>query len=109
MGMISTVDHKDKPALSEGIIQYNNRLAPLLIRNTLHSIIPNGIEHIYVAGIGSNVISEQPGAVSRNTAEKYISRSLDCNGQPPVPFRCSHPRTGNPKCPFPKQQFCHRH
>lgn len=55
--MINALDLKDKPRLSEGIIQYNNRLAPLLIRNTLHSIIPNDIKHIYVVGIGSNVIN----------------------------------------------------
>ncbi|MEH7484317.1 spore protease YyaC [Neobacillus drentensis] len=44
-------------ALSERIIPFNHRLAPLFIRDSLHSLIPEGTEHIYVIGIGSNVIS----------------------------------------------------
>ncbi|MDN3015402.1 spore protease YyaC [Paenibacillus sp. BSR1-1] len=39
------------------IIPYNHKLAPLFIRNTLHSLIPVGTKHIYVVGIGSNRIS----------------------------------------------------
>lgn len=38
-------------------ISYNNRLAPLFIRQKLYSLIPQGTEHIYVIGIGSNRIS----------------------------------------------------
>ncbi|WP_077213044.1 spore protease YyaC [Bacillus dakarensis] len=38
-------------------IPYNYRLAPLLIRDTLYALIPDGTEHICVTGIGSNVIS----------------------------------------------------
>ncbi|KKI90603.1 sporulation protein [Bacillus sp. SA1-12] len=41
----------------EGIIPYNHKLAPLFIRNTLYSLIPEGTEHIYVIGIGSNLIN----------------------------------------------------
>jgi putative sporulation protein YyaC len=40
-----------------GIIPHNHKLAPLYIRNTLYSLIPDGTEHIYVVGIGSNLIS----------------------------------------------------
>jgi putative sporulation protein YyaC len=39
------------------VIPYNHKLAPLLIRQTLYSLIPQGVEHIYVIGIGSNRIS----------------------------------------------------
>ncbi|MDM5326589.1 spore protease YyaC [Neobacillus sp. CF12] len=39
------------------VIPYNHRLAPLFIRQTLYSLIPQGTEHIYVIGIGSNRIS----------------------------------------------------
>jgi putative sporulation protein YyaC len=41
----------------EKIIPYNHRLAPLFIRDTLYSLIPEGIQHIYVVGIGSNMIN----------------------------------------------------
>lgn len=39
------------------MIPYNHKLAPLMIRNQLHSLIPEGTQHIYVIGIGSNLIS----------------------------------------------------
>ncbi|WHX98200.1 spore protease YyaC [Neobacillus sp. DY30] len=39
------------------VIPYNNRLAPLFIRQALYSLIPDGIEHIYVIGIGSSRIN----------------------------------------------------
>lgn len=38
-------------------IPYNHRLAPLLIRDSLYALIPEGTQHICVTGIGSNVIS----------------------------------------------------
>ncbi|MCL7748626.1 spore protease YyaC [Halalkalibacter alkaliphilus] len=43
--------------LSKCIIPYDHKLAPLIIRNNLFSLIPDGIEHIYVAGIGSSLIN----------------------------------------------------
>ena len=46
-----------KYTLSERMIPYNHRLAPLLIRDSLFSLLPEGTEHIFVMGIGSNVIS----------------------------------------------------
>ncbi|MBM7572957.1 spore protease YyaC [Aquibacillus albus] len=39
------------------IIPYNHKLAPLFIRNTLFSLIPEGTQHIFVVGIGSNLIN----------------------------------------------------
>lgn len=39
------------------VIPYNHRLAPLFIRQALYSLLPQGTEHIYVIGIGSNRIS----------------------------------------------------
>jgi putative sporulation protein YyaC len=39
------------------IIPYNDRLAPLYIRQALYSLIPDGTEHIYVIGIGSSRIN----------------------------------------------------
>jgi putative sporulation protein YyaC len=39
------------------IIPYNHRIAPLLIRQALYSLIPQGTQHIYVVGIGSNCIN----------------------------------------------------
>ncbi|OIJ19312.1 spore protease YyaC [Anaerobacillus alkalidiazotrophicus] len=39
------------------VIPYNNKLAPLYIRNSLFTLLPEGIEHIYVIGIGSNLIN----------------------------------------------------
>jgi putative sporulation protein YyaC len=39
------------------VIPYNHRLAPLFIRQALYSLIPQGTEHIYVIGIGSNRIN----------------------------------------------------
>jgi putative sporulation protein YyaC len=39
------------------IFPFNHKLAPLFIRDTLHSLIPEGTQHIYVIGIGSNVIN----------------------------------------------------
>lgn len=41
----------------EKIIPFNHRLAPLFIRDTLYSLIPEGTQHIYVVGIGSNMIN----------------------------------------------------
>jgi putative sporulation protein YyaC len=46
-----------KCALFERMIPYNHKLAPLFIRDSLHSIIPEGTEHIFVMAIGSNVIN----------------------------------------------------
>lgn len=55
--MIKQAQEKHTLTMLDKIIPYNDKLAPLLIRNTLYSIIPKGIEHIYVVGIGSNQIS----------------------------------------------------
>jgi putative sporulation protein YyaC len=41
----------------ETLIPYDHKLAPLFIRNTLYSLIPEGTEHIYVVGIGSSRIN----------------------------------------------------
>lgn len=41
----------------ERIIKYDEKIAPLFIRDTLYSYIPAGTQHIIVAGIGSNIIS----------------------------------------------------
>ncbi|MEO2076061.1 MAG: spore protease YyaC [Bacillus sp. (in: firmicutes)] len=46
-----------KNLLVEKITPYNHSLAPLFIRDTIHSIIPEGIQHIFVLGIGSSRIS----------------------------------------------------
>ncbi|OIJ14434.1 spore protease YyaC [Anaerobacillus alkalilacustris] len=43
--------------MHDKVITYNNKLAPLYIRNSLFTLIPEGIEHIYVIGIGSNLIN----------------------------------------------------
>lgn len=48
---------KENRALCEKSISYNDKLAPLFIRNILYSLIPEGTERIYVLGIGSNMIS----------------------------------------------------
>jgi putative sporulation protein YyaC len=47
----------EKPSMHLGKIDYNHKLAPLLIRSSLLSIIPDEISHIYVLGIGSNQIN----------------------------------------------------
>lgn len=65
-------------ALSERIIPFNDRLAPLFIRDSLHSLIPEGTEHIYVIGIGSNVISGDSlgpfvGTLLHNLYPKHLS------------------------------------
>jgi putative sporulation protein YyaC len=39
------------------VIPYNDRLAPLYIRQALYARIPDGTEHIYVIGIGSSRIN----------------------------------------------------
>ncbi|WP_223881785.1 spore protease YyaC [Niallia endozanthoxylica] len=41
----------------EKLIPYNHKLAPFFIRDRLFSLIPEGTEHIYVVGIGSNKIN----------------------------------------------------
>lgn len=46
-----------KNSMLDGIFPYNDKLAPLYIRNSLFTLIPKGTEHIYVIGIGSNQIS----------------------------------------------------
>ncbi|PLS09453.1 spore protease YyaC [Neobacillus cucumis] len=49
--------NKGESKYFEKVIPFNDRLAPLFIRNTLYSLIPEGTKRIYVVGIGSNVIS----------------------------------------------------
>jgi putative sporulation protein YyaC len=50
-------DMDTRISMLEGIIPYSHKLAPLFIRNTLYNLIPEGTEHIYVVGIGSNLIN----------------------------------------------------
>lgn len=50
--MLNRYEVDGKLTMSEGIIPYNHKLAPLFIRNTLYSLIPEGTEHFYVIGIG---------------------------------------------------------
>ncbi|WP_078546708.1 spore protease YyaC [Litchfieldia alkalitelluris] len=47
----------DKQVRLRTVIPFENKLAPLLIRDALHSLIPDGTDHIFVVGIGSNLIS----------------------------------------------------
>ena len=46
-----------KYTLSERMIPFNHKLAPLFTRDSLYSLLPEGTEHIFVMGIGSNVIN----------------------------------------------------
>lgn len=39
------------------VFPYNDKLAPLYIRQALYSLIPDGTEHIYVIGIGSSRVN----------------------------------------------------
>lgn len=55
--MINTHVKDRKTSLYNNTIPYNQKLAPLFIRNSLFSLIPDGTQHIYVVGIGSNQIS----------------------------------------------------
>lgn len=48
---------KQARPFNKKVISYDHKLAPMLIRNELLSIIPANIEHIYIAGIGSNLIN----------------------------------------------------
>ncbi|MED1202218.1 spore protease YyaC [Heyndrickxia acidicola] len=43
--------------MNKGFIPYNDKLAPLYIRNILHTLIPSSTQTIYVLGIGSNRIT----------------------------------------------------
>lgn len=49
-----SISSQSKPNI---VIPYNDRLAPLYIRQALYSLIPDGTEHIYVIGIGSSRIN----------------------------------------------------
>jgi putative sporulation protein YyaC len=69
----------------EKVIPYNERLAPLFIRNSLYSLIPEGTKHIYVVGIGSNLISGDSlgpfvGTLLRNTFPDHLTvlGNLEC-------------------------------
>jgi hypothetical protein len=55
--MYKQKDMDTRISMLEGIIPYSHKLAPLFIRNTLYNLIPEGTEHIYVVGIGSNLIN----------------------------------------------------
>jgi putative sporulation protein YyaC len=55
--MYNQKDMDTRISMLEGIIPYSHKLAPLFIRNTLYNLIPEGTEHIYVVGIGSNLIN----------------------------------------------------
>ncbi|WP_394239560.1 spore protease YyaC [Niallia oryzisoli] len=55
---MSTLSYETRKASGvERIIPYNHKLAPFFIRDRLFSLIPEGTEHIYVVGIGSNKIN----------------------------------------------------
>lgn len=54
--MLNVHGNTSRTSIGE-IIPYHHKLAPLFIRNSLYSLIPEGTEHIYVIGIGSNLIS----------------------------------------------------
>lgn len=43
--------------IHHGVIPYNHKIAPLLIRNAIFHHIPKTTQHIYVIGIGSNQIN----------------------------------------------------
>ncbi|WP_084786690.1 spore protease YyaC [Bacillus tuaregi] len=50
--------HESKEMLTvEKLIPYDNKLAPFFIRDRLYKLIPEGTEHIYIVGIGSNKIN----------------------------------------------------
>ncbi|WP_413299472.1 spore protease YyaC [Bacillus sp. 1P10SD] len=49
--------YNEKHPLLESAIPYNHSLAPLFIRDTIYSLIPEGTQHVLVACIGSNRIS----------------------------------------------------
>lgn len=49
--------HKNSNIIHQGIIPYDHKIAPFLIRNVLFQHIPKATQHIYVVGIGSNQIN----------------------------------------------------
>jgi putative sporulation protein YyaC len=55
--MLTKAELEIKVSSMENIIPYNHRLAPIFIRDSLHSLIPENTEHIFVVGIGSNAIN----------------------------------------------------
>lgn len=55
--MIYQENEKENQYAAQKMIPFNHSLAPLFIRDALYSLIPEGTEHIYVVGIGSNQIS----------------------------------------------------
>jgi len=70
--------NQSEPKFLEKVIPYDDRLAPLFIRNTLYSLIPEGTKHIYVVGIGSNLISGDSlgpfvGTLLRNTFPDHLT------------------------------------
>ncbi|HWO95980.1 MAG TPA: spore protease YyaC [Bacillus sp. (in: firmicutes)] len=53
-----TLNNVDKPhKMSGNIIPFNHNLAPLFIRNSLHSIIPKDTQHLFVLCIGCNIVN----------------------------------------------------
>ena len=43
--------------MSGNIIPFNHNLAPLFIRNSLHSLIPKDTQHLFVLCIGCNIVN----------------------------------------------------
>lgn len=55
--MLNHYEVDGKLDICQGFIPYNYKLAPLYIRNILHTLIPASTQSIYVLGIGSNRIT----------------------------------------------------
>ncbi|WP_248278446.1 spore protease YyaC [Bacillus sp. DNRA2] len=87
-------------------IPYNHRLSPLLIRDALYSLIPEGTEHIYVAGIGSNRISgDSLGPFVGTLLDDLFPNHLTVFGNLKLPLDCISIESEISKLSLPGHSF----
>lgn len=88
------------------IIPYNDRLAPLYIRQALYSLIPDGTEHIYVIGIGSSRINgDSLGPFVGSLLKNNFSDHLTVRGNLKAPLDASTLVTELGQLSFRKNSF----
>ncbi|MFP7298003.1 spore protease YyaC [Neobacillus niacini] len=88
------------------VIPYNHKLAPLFIRQALYDLIPEGTQHIYVIGIGSNRINGDSlgpfaGTLLKNSYPDHLT--VLGNLQSPLDATTLVPEISN--CQFRKNSF----
>lgn len=92
--------------IHQGIIPYNHKIAPFLIRNALFQQIPKTTQHIYVIGIGSNSINgDSLGPFVGTLLQHKFPSHLTVLGNLQFPLDASNLVSEYTKICFPQNSF----